>query len=109
MPSADQLRDALAVIDKDGSGTLTVEELTGVLTMPACAAPMTRTEAERFIAKFDVNGDGVLQIEEFVQALTWSNEQIGIARTADVSATSARDPEGLLKSVMPPPHPAAPV
>ena len=59
-----QIRQAFEVFDTDKSGTLTVDELAGVLTSPGGGAPMTPTEARQFVAKFDANGDGVLTQEE---------------------------------------------
>jgi len=63
------IREAFSVFDSDGSGSLSADELCKILTQPTDGnRPFTRAEAMALIAKFDTNGDGVLQLEEFVKA-----------------------------------------
>jgi len=63
------LRYAFKVLDKDGSGQLSVAELQAVLTHPGGSAPFTTEEAQAIVEKFDVNGDGELDYDEFVKAI----------------------------------------
>ena len=69
LPSRDEVRAAFAEFDKDNSGTLTVDELVGVFTRPGGGKPATEAEARAFIESHDTNGDGVLSLEEFVNAM----------------------------------------
>jgi hypothetical protein len=68
------IRKAFAVFDTDRSGTLSANELKAVLQHPAGrvfgAKPFTAIVVQELIAKFDSNGDGVLDIEEFVMAFS---------------------------------------
>ena len=52
-------RDAFNMFDKDGSGSLSVEEVKAVLTRPGGGVPISDAEAAALIAEFDTNGDGV--------------------------------------------------
>ena len=70
------IEDAFKVFDKDGSGSLSTDELHAVLTRPGGGVPLTREEVEELIREFDVNQDGELQYEEF--AALWASSQ-GIA------------------------------
>lgn len=55
------LRAAFAVFDKDGSGSLSAEELKAVLTRPGGGAALSDEEVRAIIDEFDANGDGELQ------------------------------------------------
>ena len=68
-PTCDEIATAFSVFDKDGSGTLTVDELIGVLTSPATGTPMTEREAKAFIGKFDTDKNGTLDLQEFTDAM----------------------------------------
>ena len=68
--SAENIRAAFAVFDTDGSGTLTVDELVGIMTDPATGSPMGIAEATVFVAKFDRNSDGQLDLDEFAASMT---------------------------------------
>ena len=66
-----EIRDAFAIFDSDGSGTLTAHELASILTQPTEGhRPFTEEEAMSLIRKFDANGDGVLQVDEFIKAFS---------------------------------------
>ncbi len=60
---------AFKSFDKDGSGTLTADEVVGILTSTRGGAPMSASEARMFVAYFDTNGDGVLDANEFCAAM----------------------------------------
>ena len=74
LPSRDEAIEAFKTFDADGSGTLTLDELAGVFTRPGGGAPLTEAESRAFISKHDTNGDGLLSIEEFVDALMGKDE-----------------------------------
>lgn len=63
----DNIRAAFATFDADGSGTISADELCSVLTRPTEGKKaLSREDALDIIGEFDKNGDGVLQMEEFV-------------------------------------------
>jgi hypothetical protein len=66
MPSADELEKAFNEFDRDKSGSLSADELVEILTRSGGAAPMSIEDARTLIKAVDVNGDGELQLEEFV-------------------------------------------
>ena len=57
------------LMDTDGSGTLTPEECIAILTRKGGGAPLSLEAAQRFVAMFDANKDGVLDYEEFCTAM----------------------------------------
>ena len=54
------------MFDTDGSGSLSMAEFRNVLEMNG--SNLTTTEISDIINEFDANGDGELQIEEFIAA-----------------------------------------
>jgi len=101
------IREAFSVFDTDGTGTLSAEELCSILTQPTEGnRPFTQEEANALIRKFDTNGDGELQLEEFVQA--FATVMPLAAGTTDSNpipvATPSLEPkaEGLADDVLPP-------
>ena len=67
------LRAAFSHFDKDKSGTLTIDELVGIMTHPGTSDPMTRKEARAFIKRYDLNHDGVIDLDEFTKACSISS------------------------------------
>jgi len=65
MPTRDELVKAFKAFDTDKSGTLSADELVSILTRASGGAPMPKAEAEALIKTVDINGDGVLDLEEF--------------------------------------------
>jgi len=57
------------VFDKDKNGTIDPDELMAILTDPKGGQPLTREQAKDVIARFDTNHDGVLDKEEFCNAI----------------------------------------
>ena len=51
--------------DADGSGALDADEIKAIFTRPGGGCALSDEEALEVIREFDVNGDGVLQFEEF--------------------------------------------
>ena len=69
MPTKDEIIALFKVFDKDGSGTLTLDEVKGIMCRPTPdGEPLSAEElatTEEMFKKYDKNGDGVLDIEEF--------------------------------------------
>ena len=65
---------------QDGSNSISPDELVGILTDPAGGNPLTLEQAEAFIARFDTNHDGVLDRDEFVQAVASDMSLLGIGK-----------------------------
>ena len=67
----EDIEKAFAILDTDGSGTISAQELAAILTWPTPdGQPLNLSEAKALIRKFDANGDRELQKEEFVEAFT---------------------------------------
>ena len=64
------IRRAFALFDCDGDGSITGDELAAALQHPSTGHPFTGDEAQALIRRFDKNGDGVLDMEEFVRAFS---------------------------------------
>ena len=68
MPTTEQIRAAFAVFDEDNSGKLEVGELRSLLMRGN--SKLTPLAVAEIIKRADKNGDGVVDIEEFVHM--WS-------------------------------------
>ena len=73
-----ELRDAFKLFDRDGSGTVTSDEFTAILTRPGGGKPFTTDQAVRLFQKADLNGAGVVDYGEFCKA--WSMVRSGGAQ-----------------------------
>ena len=62
----ERLANAFNTFDTDGSGTLSKDEIKAILTRPGTGSTMSDEDAEAFIGMFDSNGDGVLNLQEFL-------------------------------------------
>ena len=80
-PSEADIKAAFRVFDTDGSGTISSDELKAILTrpVPGQAPLLTAAKVDEIISRFDTNGDGVLSLEEFAQALA------GVAKEANAT------------------------
>ena len=68
------IREAFEAFDEDGNGAISVEELQKVLTKPGTTNTMlTEEEVKAVIARFDENGDNLLQFDEF--AALWTSKR----------------------------------
>ena len=83
-----ELRDAFKLFDRGGSGTITSDEFTAILTRPGGGKPFTIDEAVRLFRKADLNGAGVVDYGEFCNA--WSMVRSGGAQDKWADLT---DPE----------------
>jgi len=65
-----KLRKAFKVFDDDDSGHLTVDEMVNIFTREGGGAPLPETVAKALIDEFDKDGNGKLDVEEFIEC--WS-------------------------------------
>jgi hypothetical protein len=83
---SDPLRQAFALFDVDGSGSLSVDEIAAALQLGQSPDVFSRAEAhimaQRLIKDFDCNGDGELQYDEFV---VWWRRRMSGQMLADAS------------------------
>lgn len=63
------LYESFLQFDKDKSGTLTPDEVVGILMREGTGAPLSESDARLFVSYFDKNGDGALNFEEFACAM----------------------------------------
>ena len=59
---------AFKLFDTDNSGSLSVEEMTAILSKDTGSNLLTPEQIKDLIAEFDKNGDGELDIKEFTSA-----------------------------------------
>ena len=69
--SSEELKAAFAIFDVDADGYLTPAELRRILTRPSGGQPalLTDEDVDKLVSEFDTNGDGVLSVDEFAQAM----------------------------------------
>jgi Ca2+-binding EF-hand superfamily protein len=67
--SEQELMNAFKVFDKDGSGTISAEELRKVLS--SLGENMTDAEIDEMIKLADVNGDGTIDCECLTVSWSW--------------------------------------
>lgn len=95
-PAPDPRRKIFEKFDVDGSGTLTIEELKHVVKHPRVIAAfqlprsMNHEEIEEFIEEIDINGDGVIDFDEFIAFID--------AKAGDRAQMSEADKANLAKS-----------
>ena len=67
-----KLTKAFAAFDKDNSGSIDKDELKAILTRKGAACEgltFSDEDAEELLESFDTNGDGVLQLTEFIELM----------------------------------------
>ena len=85
MPTESEIRAAFRLFDKDGSGTLSPDELKAILTRDLHhvapvrsswmgAAPFNEAQIDAFVKEHDTNGDGALSMDEFSRAWATLNK-----------------------------------
>ena len=68
-PTPAEIAKAFQMFDTDSDGSLSPAELKAVLCRPVKGATaLTEAQVDDLIKKFDKNGDGVLDLDEFVEA-----------------------------------------
>ena len=83
-----RMRKAFAVFDVDGDGSLTVDELKAVLLRGDSV--LTEQDVEDLVKEFDANGNGVLEFDEVMRAV--SNPMRAHLRRSPATAVSAPYP-----------------
>lgn len=63
-----ELKEAFAVFDKDGGGSITYSELGGVLT--SMGNSINDADLKKIVAQFDTDGDGQIDFAEFQAMMT---------------------------------------
>ena len=95
-----ELREAFAVCDVDGSGSLDVDEIGETLT--AMGAERTRPEVEKMVAEVDEDGSGELDFFEFMmlmgRTLGSANEDAAAAAKARQAGTPSMQLQELLET-----------
>ncbi|KAL7059528.1 hypothetical protein AAHC03_013651 [Spirometra sp. Aus1] len=98
MPStADRYIDAFIAADKDGSGTLTRDELVSVLRQNGIPSK----KVDKLMEKLDLNGDGIITLGEYKVALNISSQPMDVWRELfdliDVDKSGEIDAEELVR------------
>lgn len=65
--SADQLKDALQVFDKQGTGFISVHDLK--LSLTSLGEPLTNEQLDELIREVDHDGEGMVNSDEVVRVL----------------------------------------
>ena len=76
-------------VDKDGSGTITPDEVEELLT-EVYGFPPLEEEVKMFMEEFDLNNDGRVTLDEFKQALTRMRTKMNEKASAGREYTSAQ-------------------
>ena len=66
-PNQRELEESFKLIDTDGSGSVTVRELTKFLC--AFGEPLTEAEVKQVVDRYDADKDGTLNYAEFINTL----------------------------------------
>lgn len=69
MKEIEILKESFRIFDMDDSGCLDASEVVEILCRVGGGNPMSEDDAKEFIAMFDANGDGKMQIGEFIDAM----------------------------------------
>eukprot|EP00993_Chasmostoma_nieuportense_P001907 NODE_2746_length_1104_cov_29.532242_g2621_i0.p1 GENE.NODE_2746_length_1104_cov_29.532242_g2621_i0~~NODE_2746_length_1104_cov_29.532242_g2621_i0.p1 ORF type:complete len:341 (-),score=100.99 NODE_2746_length_1104_cov_29.532242_g2621_i0:49-1071(-) len=88
--SEDQVREAFEFFDVDNSGTISVDEIAGFLSVAGVGHVLTPLEISAIIREIDVNGDGDIDYPEFAASmmkLLPQNHAPGPINTSDHSTT----------------------
>ena len=75
MRSMEEIARAFALFDTDNSGKLSQEKLIAVLTRPTTSKALSEADVQSIVKQFDVDGDGLLDLDEFSRA--WSSWNLG--------------------------------
>ncbi len=97
---SEELKAAFKNFDKDGSGTLDAAELKAVLSRGD--TPLSDDDIAAIIKAADKNGDGVLNIEEFIAWCTSSEDAAAMVKTGNGEAKEEPPKEEAKKEEEPP-------
>ena len=65
--SLDELKEAFSIFDKNGNGSISIEEVRCV--MASLEENISEEELNSMIQQVDTNGDGLIDFEDFVQVM----------------------------------------
>jgi len=88
--SEDEIKEAFKVFDKDGTGSISAAELRHV--MSNLGEKLTDAEIEEMVREADVNGDGQVNYDQFVQMMMQSNrvDSPSVSRASVPNTTSLK-------------------
>ena len=66
----ENLKVAFELLDKDGSGTLSIEELRAMVEYSFCEKEVTQEQLQEYMNLFDSNDDGVICFHEYKRMVT---------------------------------------
>lgn len=89
-----ELRDAFACFDKDGSGTITADEIGQVLT--AMNRNFTRSQLQQIVTACDDNGDGQIDFQEFLHMMRRQTKVDPDQELKDAFAVFDKDHDGTI-------------
>ena len=94
---SEKLRAAFKMYDEDGSGTIDKEEMVDIVTnlyaVQGVAKEMAVERADSVFGKLDVNGDGVLNEEEFVMGCMADERLASLLNTGSTQQTEEEEPD----------------
>ncbi|CAB9522355.1 regulated potassium-efflux system protein [Seminavis robusta] len=94
----EMIREAFETFDEDGNGAICADELQLVLTKPGTNTMLSKEEVEAVIARFDDNGDGMLQFDEF--AALWTAKRRGGIIEVNKSVEASKKTQSLSNAVV---------
>jgi Ca2+-binding EF-hand superfamily protein len=83
-------KEIFAMCDSDGDGVITKSELFKLVK--ELGLEMTKVEVSLLFSTLDVNNDGKLQFQEFLEGMRWLNKGMNVATTRDKEAASSSAP-----------------
>jgi len=71
LPTEDKLKEGFRVLDKDGNGFISSDDLRLLITNPS--SDLVDLEVDEIIRDTDIDGDGQINYEEFVKCVSRPN------------------------------------
>ncbi|KAL2536488.1 putative calcium-binding protein CML25 [Forsythia ovata] len=97
MELSNQLKQVFKFIDTNGDGKISSFELEDVLLNLGHDEKIANKEAEGMVREMDSNGDGLVDLQEFLNAMELDNDAIGIDIVGAFSVFDA-DKNGLISA-----------
>jgi len=70
----EELREAFKIFDKDGDGTISVDEIKSIMT--SRNEKLSDEEIKKLMSKVDTDGSGLLEFDEFVQLMAMQSANV---------------------------------